>query len=112
VRLPPDSRALGCNSPGAPLTCPAAGERQWSLVEVAARLVAPLDFLTVSAFDLYYEERHRLLGADGSDFLLVNLFRARWGRRCRRRRSGAAGAALRAGRVGRGSPGMAGGVAP
>ncbi|MER0484616.1 hypothetical protein ABR737_40895 [Streptomyces sp. Edi2] len=38
--------------------------------------MAPLDFLVVSAFDLYYEERHRLLGSGGSDFLLVNLFRA------------------------------------
>ncbi|GGQ66955.1 tyrosine-type recombinase/integrase [Streptomyces asoensis] len=38
--------------------------------------VAPLDFLVVSALDLYYEERYRLLGSGGSDFLLMNLFRA------------------------------------
>ncbi|MEU9273141.1 hypothetical protein AB0E04_48420 [Streptomyces sp. NPDC048251] len=46
------------------------------MVEVAARVGGAMDFLVVSAFDLYYEERYRLLGSGGSDFLLVNLFRA------------------------------------
>jgi hypothetical protein len=42
----------------------------------------------MSAFGLYYEERHRLLGPGGSGFMLVNLFRAPLENRCRRRRSG------------------------
>ncbi|MCC9312331.1 hypothetical protein LN042_35640 [Kitasatospora sp. RB6PN24] len=36
----------------------------------------PVDFLVVQAFDQYVDERHEILGSGGSDFLLVNLFRA------------------------------------
>jgi len=36
----------------------------------------PLDFLTVQAFDTYQFERMRVPAAAGSDFVLVNLFRA------------------------------------
>ncbi|MFV8133003.1 tyrosine-type recombinase/integrase [Streptomyces syringium] len=76
VHLLPDSRALGCEYPGAHVhVCWRENVNgAWSKSRHA--WVAPLDFLTVSAFDLYYEERHRLLGPGGSDFLLVNLFRA------------------------------------
>ncbi|MGP4010588.1 hypothetical protein [Streptomyces sp. 4N124] len=52
VHLLPDSRVLGRDYPGAPVR--------------------------VSAFDLYYEERNRLLGSGGSDFPLVNLFGPCW----------------------------------
>ena len=38
--------------------------------------VVPLDFLTVQAFDVYEFERMRVPQAVGSDFVLVNLFRA------------------------------------
>ncbi|MFK0113910.1 hypothetical protein [Streptomyces sp. NPDC091217] len=39
----------------------------------------PVDFLVVQAFDQYAMERHERLGAGGSDFLLVNLFRPSYG---------------------------------
>ncbi|MER6126275.1 site-specific integrase [Streptomyces sp. NPDC001795] len=76
VHLLPDSRALGCDYPGAHVHVRRRenGNGAWSKSRHA--WVAPLDFLVVSACDLYYEERNRLLGAGGSDFLLVNLFRA------------------------------------
>ncbi|MEU6908769.1 site-specific integrase [Streptomyces coeruleorubidus] len=76
VHLLPDSRALGCDYPGAHVHVRRRenGNGAWSKSRHA--WVAPLDFLVVSAFDLYYEERYRLLGTGGSDFLLVNLFRA------------------------------------
>src|SRR5260370_12514916 len=38
--------------------------------------VVPLDFVTVQAFDAYEFERMRVPQAAGSDFVLVNLFRA------------------------------------
>src|SRR5258708_28376821 len=38
--------------------------------------VVPLDFVTVQAFDAYALERMRVPQAAGSDFVLVNLFRA------------------------------------
>ncbi|MFE6946447.1 tyrosine-type recombinase/integrase [Streptomyces chartreusis] len=34
-----------------------------------------MDFLVVQAYDQYVDERYTLLGASGSDFLLVNIFR-------------------------------------
>ncbi|MER6573825.1 site-specific integrase [Streptomyces sp. NPDC001093] len=76
VHLLPDSRALGCDYQGAHVHVRRRenGNGAWSKSRQA--WVAPLDFLVVSAFDLYYEERNRLLGSGGSDFLLVNLFRA------------------------------------
>ncbi|WP_371666792.1 site-specific integrase [Streptomyces sp. NBC_00289] len=77
MHLLPDSRALGCDYPGAHVHVRRRRENEngaWSKSRHA--WVAPLDFLVVSALDLYYEERYRLLGSGGSDFLLVNLFRA------------------------------------
>ncbi|WP_329390247.1 site-specific integrase [Streptomyces sp. NBC_01351] len=76
VHLLPDSRALGCEYQGAHLHVRRRENPNGAWSKSRHAWVAPLDFLTVSAFDLYYEERHRLLGAGGSDFLLVNLFRA------------------------------------
>lgn len=76
VHLLPDSRALGCEYPGAHLHVRRRENANGAWSKSRHSWVAPLDFLTVAAFDLYYEERHRLLGPGGSDFLLVNLFRA------------------------------------
>ncbi|WP_331732101.1 site-specific integrase (plasmid) [Streptomyces avidinii] len=76
VHLLPDSRALGCEYPGAHLHVRRRESPNGAWSKSRHAWVTPLDFLTVSAFDLYYEERHRLLGAAGSDFLLVNLLRA------------------------------------
>ncbi|MFI2259212.1 tyrosine-type recombinase/integrase [Streptomyces tubercidicus] len=76
VHLLPDSRVLGCEYPGAHVHVRRRENVNGAWSKSRHAWVAPLDFLTVSAFDLYYEERHRLLGDGGSDFLLVNLFRA------------------------------------
>ncbi|WP_166682789.1 tyrosine-type recombinase/integrase [Streptomyces aquilus] len=76
VHLLPDSRALGCDYPGAHVHVRRRENVNGAWSKSRPAWVAPLDFLVVSAFDLYYDERHRLLGMGGSDFLLVNLFRA------------------------------------
>ncbi|WP_327388040.1 tyrosine-type recombinase/integrase [Streptomyces sp. NBC_01207] len=76
VHLLPDSRALGCEYPGAHVHVRRRENSNGAWSKSRHSWVAPLDFLTVSAFDLYYEERHRLLEDSGSDFLLVNLLRA------------------------------------
>ncbi|WP_405785729.1 tyrosine-type recombinase/integrase [Streptomyces sp. NBC_01367] len=76
VHLLPDSRGLGCAYPGAHVHVRRRENSNGAWSKSRHSWVAPLDFLTVSAFDLYYEERHRLQGDGGSDFLLVNLFRA------------------------------------
>ncbi|MFD3935209.1 tyrosine-type recombinase/integrase [Streptomyces sp. NPDC058611] len=73
--LLPDSRALGCDYSGAHLHVRRRdnSNRAWSKSKQA--WTQPLDFLVVQAFDQYVDERHEVLGAGGSDFLLVNLFR-------------------------------------
>ncbi|MFJ9824913.1 hypothetical protein ACIRSU_11110 [Streptomyces sp. NPDC101160] len=87
VHLLPDSRALGCDYPGSHVHVRRRENVNGAWSKSRHSWVAPLDFLVVGGFDLYYEERHRLLGEGGSDFLLVNLFGLRWVSRCRRRRS-------------------------
>ncbi len=74
-----DSRSLGCDIEGAHLH---VVRRQnvnnaWSKSRKSHAL--PVDFLVVQAFDQYMLERHGLLGAGGSDFILVNLFRPPYG---------------------------------
>ncbi|MEU7205379.1 site-specific integrase [Streptomyces sp. NPDC045470] len=76
VHLLPDSRTLGCDFPGAHVHVRRRENANGAWSKSRHAWVAPLDFLVVSAFDLYCEERHRLLGTGGSDFVLVNLFRA------------------------------------
>lgn len=73
--LLPDSRALGCGHSGAHVHVRRRdnSNRAWSKSKEA--WTQPLDFLVVQAFDQYIDERHGFLGAGGSDFLLVNLFR-------------------------------------
>ncbi|QKW52672.1 tyrosine-type recombinase/integrase [Streptomyces buecherae] len=74
-----DSRSLGCDIEGAHLH---VVRRQnvndaWSKSKKPHAL--PVDFLVVQAFDQYMLERHERLGAGGSDFVLVNLFRPPYG---------------------------------
>ncbi len=73
--LLPDARALGCDVEGAHVHVRrrANVNRAWSKSKRA--WVQPLDFLVVQGFDQYVDERLEKLGAGGSDFLLVNLFR-------------------------------------
>ncbi|MER6364470.1 tyrosine-type recombinase/integrase [Kitasatospora sp. NPDC001527] len=71
-----DSRALGCTSEGAHLHVVRRENSNGAWSKSRRRWVQPLDFLVVQAFDQYVAERHERLGAGGSDFLLVNLFRA------------------------------------
>ncbi|MFF7160765.1 tyrosine-type recombinase/integrase [Streptomyces sp. NPDC008086] len=73
--LLPDARALGCDYAGAHVHVRRRdnSNRAWSKSREA--WTQPLDFLVVQAFDQYIDERHEILGAGGSDFLLVNLFR-------------------------------------
>ncbi|MFF5927197.1 tyrosine-type recombinase/integrase [Streptomyces hydrogenans] len=73
--LLPDSRALGCDYEGAHVHVKRRdnANRAWS--KSKKEWIQPLDFLVVQAFDQYFDERHEILGAGGSDFLLVNLFR-------------------------------------
>lgn len=73
--LLPDSRALGCDHKGPHVHVRRRdnANRAWS--KSKKEWVQPLDFLVVQAFDQYFDERHEILGAGGSDFLLVNLFR-------------------------------------
>ncbi|MGW3832774.1 tyrosine-type recombinase/integrase [Streptomyces microflavus] len=71
-----DSQALGCDVPGPHVHVRRRqnSNRAWSKSKKAWNM--PVDFLVVQAFDQYTDERHEILGAGGSDFLLVNLFRA------------------------------------
>ncbi|MFE4332953.1 site-specific integrase [Streptomyces sp. NPDC056831] len=73
--LLPDSRALGCDYEGAHLHVRRRdnSNRAWSKSKQS--WTQPVDFLVVQAFDQYIDERHEILGAGGSDSLLVNLFR-------------------------------------
>ncbi len=77
VHLLADSGALGCQVPRAHLH---VRRRQnnpngaWS--KSRRQRVMPLDFLVVQAFDTYVLERAGVPQAAGSDFVVVNLFRA------------------------------------
>ncbi|MFE3250992.1 tyrosine-type recombinase/integrase [Streptomyces sp. NPDC059209] len=74
--LLPDSRALGCEHEGPHVHVRRRenSNRAWS--KSKKEWAQPVDFLVVQGFDLYMDERLEILGAGGSDFLLVNLFRA------------------------------------
>ncbi len=75
VHLLPDSRVLGCDYQGAHVHVKRQENENGAWSKSRHAWVAPVDFLVVSACDLYHEERFRLLGTGGSYFLLVNLFR-------------------------------------
>ncbi|MET7303874.1 tyrosine-type recombinase/integrase [Embleya sp. NPDC005575] len=70
-----DARALGCDVSGAHVHVVRRDNENGAWSKSRKSHVLPLDFLVVRAFDQYALERHELLGAGGSDFLLVNLFR-------------------------------------
>lgn len=70
-----DARALGCAEPGAHLHIVRRQNANGAWSKSRAAWTAPVDFLVVQAFDQYADERQARLGAGGSEFLLVNLFR-------------------------------------
>src|SRR5271169_3134169 len=77
VHLLGDSRPLGCDTPRAHVHVVRRGDNpNGARAKSRRQRVAPLDFLTVQAFDTYQFERMRVPGASGSDLVFVNLFRA------------------------------------
>jgi len=72
-----DSRPLGCEIARAHLHVVRRDDNpNGAWAKSRRQRVVPLDFLTVRASDTYALERMTVCGAAGSDFLLVNLFRA------------------------------------
>jgi integrase/recombinase XerD len=77
VHLLADSGPLGCEIARAHLhVVRRDGNPNGAWAKSRRQRVVPLDFLTVRASDTYALERMTVCGAAGSDFLLVNLFRA------------------------------------
>ena len=76
VHLLADSGALGCAVTRAHLHVVRRDNGNGAWAKSRRQRWVPLDFLTVQAFDTYQFERMRMPAAAGSDFLLVNLFRA------------------------------------
>ncbi|UXY25146.1 tyrosine-type recombinase/integrase [Streptomyces sp. HUAS TT20] len=70
-----DSRSLGCHVEGTHVHVVRRQNENNAWSKSKKSWVMPVDFLVVQAFDQYALERHEHLGSDGSDFLLVNLFR-------------------------------------
>ena len=76
VHLLSDSRPLGCEVARAHLhVVRREGNPNGAWAKSRRQRVAPLDFLTVQAFDTYEFERMRVAAAAGGDFVFVNLFR-------------------------------------
>lgn len=80
VHLLPDSRQLGCSAAGAHLHVVRRENPNGAWAKSRRQRVVPVDFLVVAAFDQYIAEREDVPEARGSDFVLVNLFRAPLGR--------------------------------
>ena len=77
VHLLGDSGPLGCDTPRAHVHVVRRGDNpNGAWAKSRRQRVAPLDFLTVQAFDSYQFERMSVPGASGSDLVFVNLFRA------------------------------------
>jgi integrase/recombinase XerD len=77
VHLLADSRPLGCQIPRPHLHVVRREDNpNGAWAKSRRQRVVPLDFLTVQAFDTYQFERMTVPAAAGSDFVLVNLFRA------------------------------------
>lgn len=70
-----DARALGCALQGAHLHVVRRQNENGAWSKSPGSWAAPVDFLVVQAFDQYADERLDRLGAGGSEFVLVNLFR-------------------------------------
>lgn len=75
VHLLLDSRRLGCDVERAHLHVVRRENPNGAWAKSRRQRVVPLDFLLVQAFDAYEFERLSVLGAQDSDFVLVNLFR-------------------------------------
>jgi integrase len=75
VHLLPDSRALGCEVPGAHVHVVRRPNPNGAWAKSRRQRPVPLDFVTVQAFDSYEFERMGVPRASVSDFVLVNLFR-------------------------------------
>jgi integrase/recombinase XerD len=75
VHLLPDSRALGCEAPGAHLHVVRRDNPNGAWAKSPRQRAVPLDFVTVQAFDAYELERLTVPRAAASDFVLVSLFR-------------------------------------
>ncbi|MFJ3926832.1 tyrosine-type recombinase/integrase [Streptomyces sp. NPDC090022] len=75
VHLMVDSGMLGCRTEGAHLHVVRRQNPNGAWSKSKRAVVLPVDFLVVQAFDQYALERHERLGSEGSDFVLVNLFR-------------------------------------
>ena len=75
IHLMPDSRALGCEEPGAHLHVVRRDNPNGAWAKSRRQRTVPLDFVTVQAFDAYEFERLAVPRAASSDFVLVNLFR-------------------------------------
>ena len=77
VHLLGDSGPLGCDTPRAHVHVVRRGDNpNGAWAKSRRQRVAPLDFLTVQAFDTYQFERMSVPGASVSDLVFVNLFRA------------------------------------
>jgi len=77
VHLLADSRPLGCEVLRPHLHVVRREDNpNGAWAKSRRQRVVPLDFLTVQAFDTYQFERITVPAAAGSDFVLVNLFRA------------------------------------
>lgn len=76
VHLLVDNASLGCLVEGAHVHVHRRANSNSAWAKSRRSRVVPLDFVTVQALDQYVAERHQIQAAGGSDFLLVNLFRA------------------------------------
>jgi integrase/recombinase XerD len=76
IHLLVDSRALGCDVVGAHVHVRRRDNPNGAWAKSRRDRQVPVDFLVVQAFDLYEFERLDCPVAAGSDFVLVNLFRA------------------------------------
>jgi integrase len=71
-----DSRVLGCRLERAHVHVRRRDNPNGAWAKSRRERAVPLDWLVVRAFDSYVSERAGVAQASGSDFLLVNLFRA------------------------------------
>lgn len=76
VHLLLDSVPLGCDVKRAHLHVVRRDNHNGAWAKSRRQRVVPLDFLAVQAFDAYEAERLAVPGAQDTDFVLVNLFRA------------------------------------
>jgi integrase/recombinase XerD len=72
----PDTRMLGCPEQGPHLHVVRRENVNGAWAKSRRQRTVPLDFLVVSALDLYAAERQACVAARACDFVLVNLFRA------------------------------------